>query len=287
MPTRRALLIALGAGAATSGCSSVSVLNAVVTSDDGAVRAGRDIAYGSHPRQRLDIYRPRAAARPVPVVVFIYGGSWNSGSKDDYGFAAAAFAGNGHVSVVPDYRLVPEVRFPSFLDDCAAALAWVRNNIAAYGGDPHTIFVAGHSAGAYNAVMVALDPRFLARAGLRPGFLKGVAGLSGPYDFLPLDTRTTLETFSFSPRLEETQPVNFVRRGLPPFFLATGAEDDLVFPRNTRALAKKLRGAAVPTEEKVYPGLGHSGTLLALSVTFRERAPVLPDMLAFFRRCTA
>jgi acetyl esterase/lipase len=93
------------------------------------------------------------------VIVFFYGGGWHAGERGDYGFAAAAFAAQGFIAVIPDYRLVPEVRYPEFLEDGALALHWVVAHIAEYGGDPGKICVAGHSAGAYIAAMLALDPR--------------------------------------------------------------------------------------------------------------------------------
>jgi acetyl esterase/lipase len=281
--TRRTFL---AAPAFLAGCTPLGVLNTVVPEDGGARRVATSIAYGPLPRQGLDIYAPAAAAR-APVVVFFYGGSWSSGRKEDYSFAASAFASAGYVCVLPDYRLFPAVRFPAFLEDCALATAWVSKNIARFGGDPSRLFLAGHSAGAYNAVMVGLDRRYLDAAGGSQAAIRGVAGLAGPYDFLPLDNRTTINVFGEAPRLDLTQPVNFARRGLPPFFLATGADDDTVFPRNTIALAKRLRGVSVPVTEKIYPGVSHAGILLALSVPLRGRAPVLADMLDFFRGASA
>ncbi|MFZ5731246.1 MAG: alpha/beta hydrolase [Pseudomonadota bacterium] len=281
--TRRTFL---AAPAFLAGCTPLGVLNTVVPEDGGARRVATSIAYGPLPRQGLDIYAPTAAAR-APVIVFFYGGSWSSGRKEDYSFVASAFASAGYVCVLPDYRLFPAVRFPAFLEDCALATAWVERNIARFGGDPSRLFLAGHSAGAYNAVMVGLDRRYLDAAGGSQAAIRGVAGLAGPYDFLPLDNRTTINVFGEAPRLDLTQPVNFARRGLPPFFLATGADDDTVFPRNTIALAKRLRGVSVPVTEKIYPGVGHAGILLALSVPLRGRAPVLADMLDFFRGASA
>src|SRR3546814_8631076 len=101
-----------------------------------------------------------------------------------------AFAAQGFVVAVPDYRLVPKVRFPAFVEDSAAAVKWVRAHIARFGGDPDRIVLAGHSAGAYNAAMLAVDPQWL---GPDRAAVKGWATLAGPYEFLPLDTRRTEE----------------------------------------------------------------------------------------------
>ena len=148
---------------AISACSPLSVVNAV--SPAGAVQATSAIRYGSDLRHMLDVYRPTANAGKAPVIVFFYGGNWVSGQRADYAFVGRALAARGFVVVVPDYRLYPQVRYPDFLDDGAAAVAWAAREIAGHGGDPTHIFVMGHSAGAYNAAMLALDPRWLGQQG--------------------------------------------------------------------------------------------------------------------------
>ncbi len=267
-----------------AGCSRLALFNAVVPRDAGVEVRARNVVYAEGARGRLDIYGPDAGAdRPLPVLLFIYGGSWNSGSKDNYAFVGRAFAARGYVTVIADYRLVPRVRYPAFVEDSAAALAWTYRNIADYGGDPTRLFVVGHSAGAYNGAMLALEPRFLADEGLDPAIIDGFAGLSGPYDFLPLDTDASRAAFAGVDDLEATQPVLLDASGSPPTFVATGSEDDLVNPSNTRALAAHLRDGGGMVEERVYPGLDHAGTLLAISRPLRGSAPVIEDIDMFFR----
>ncbi len=265
-------------------CSPLALFDAIGPRDDGGRLSLRNAAYGQHARQRLDVFTPVAGAGGAPVLVFFYGGSWKNGTKEDYAFVGQALAAQGFVTVLPDYRLYPEVRFPDFLDDGAAAIAWVRDNIAQYGGDPRRIVLAGHSAGAYNAVMLGLDPRYLRRAGVDPKIVRAVAGLSGPYDFLPLDAGTATEVFGEARDKAATQPVTFAGPHSPPAYLATGDGDTTVRPSNTRSLAARLREARVPVQERIYAGLDHSDTLLALSVTFRSKAPALAEMAAFLRQ---
>lgn len=265
------------------GCSPLSALNALSPSE-GAAQGVSGASYGPDPRQKLDVYRPAASTAKRPVVVFFYGGSWKNGDRADYGFVGRALASRGFVTVVADYRLVPQVRYPAFVEDGASAVRWTRDNIATYGGDPGKIFLMGHSAGAYNAMMVALDPSLLARAGVPRSAIKGVAGLSGPYDFLPLDVRATREAFGQWPKLSETQPISYASRGAPPVFVAHGTADTLVYPKNTIALAQKLRASGARVEERLYEGVGHPGTLVALSRPFRSGAPVLDDVVDFFNR---
>ena len=278
-------LVCLGLTAlGLSGCSPLALFDALGPLDKGGRLAVRDAAYGTDPRQRLDVFVPTVPVERAPVLVFFYGGSWSSGSKDDYAFAAQAFAAQGFVTVLPDYRLYPQSRFPDFLKDGAAAIAWVRDNIAAQGGDPNRIVLAGHSAGAYNAAMLGLDPEYLRQAGVDPRAVRAVAGLSGPYDFLPFDQKTSIEVFGQAPDPEATQPVSFAGAHSPPTFLATGDRDTVVKPRNTASLAARLRTARVPVQERIYEGLDHSDTLLALSVSFRRKAPVLAEMSAFLHQ---
>lgn len=265
-------------------CSPLALFDAIGPRDDGGRLSLRNAAYGQHARQRLDVFTPVAGAGGAPVLVFFYGGSWKNGTKEDYAFVGQALAAQGFVTVLPDYRLYPEARFPDFLDDGAAAIAWVRDNIAQYGGDPRRIVLAGHSAGAYNAVMLGLDPRYLRRAGVDPKIVRAVAGLSGPYDFLPLDAGTATEVFGEARDKAATQPVTFAGPHSPPAYLATGDGDTTVRPSNTRSLAARLREARVPVQERIYAGLDHSDTLLALSVTFRSKAPALAEMAAFLRQ---
>lgn len=266
-----------------SGCSPLGLFDAIGPRDGGGRQVLRNQPFGTNPRQRLDVYAPDDLPEPAPVVVFFYGGSWSSGAKEDYAFVGHALAAQGFVTVLPDYRLHPEVAFPGFLEDGAAAVAWVHANIARFGGDASRIVLAGHSAGAYNAVMLGLDPRYLRAAGVDPKVVRAVAGLSGPYDFLPLDTDTTVTVFGQAPDKTATQPVAFAGPHSPPAFLATGEADTVVRPRNTQSLAAKLRAANIPVQERIYPGLDHTDTLLALSVTFRSKAPELAEMAAFIR----
>lgn len=278
-----AIAIALAA-AAVSACSPLTAFNTLVPVDSGAELAQSGVAYGSHPRQKLDVYKPKGSVGPLPVVVIFYGGSWNSGRRQDYAFLGWALASRGFVAVIADYRLVPEIRFPVFLEDAARAVVWAHDNAHDFGGDPGRLFLFGHSAGAYIAAMVALDAQYLKAVGAAPSIIKGVAALSGPYDFLPLDVDSTKAAFGHAGDLSLTQPVNFVTAAAPPMLLATGTDDTTVRPRNTKALAEKLSRAGVPVTTHYYPGLSHVGILLALSLPFRKNGAVLDDVAAFIAK---
>ncbi len=276
---KTASLVAALCAALIAGCSAVSLLNATVQRDGTTVQRG--IAYGDGPRRMLDIYRPPDAAGPHPLVVFLYGGSWRTGDRGIYAFAATPLAARGAVVVVPDYRLYPEVAFPGFLDDSAQAVAWAVAHAGELGADPHRVFIVGHSAGAYNAAMLALDPRWLARAGLDRGRIAGVAGLAGPYDFLPITDPDIIPVFAPVADGPASQPVTYVDGRNPPLLLLTGDADRTVKPANTRSLAARVAAAGGPVQSRIYPGLSHVGIMTAFTPLFRWRAPVLDDVWRF------
>lgn len=273
--------LALWASAAVFG--PLAVFAALVPVDHGVERAAQSIAYGPGPRQKLDVYRPAGGAQNLPVVVFVYGGAWKSGDRAPYEFAGRALAAQGAVVMVIDYRLVPQVRFPAFIEDIAAAVAWANRNASSYGGDPGRIILAGHSAGAYDIAVAALDHRYLEAQGIDPRVVAGVVSLAGPFDFLPLDDPDTLAAFSQWPKPEETQPVHLVTADAPPFLLLTGDSDSTVGPYNSRNLKRQLDASGVENRMILYPGIDHAGILVALSRPFRWRAPVLQDVGDFIR----
>lgn len=260
------------------GCSAAVVLNAIIPQS--GYKEFKNIAYGKLPRQQLDIYVPDDVKPGAPVIVFFYGGSWKKGSKDDYRFVGQAFASKGYITVIPDYRLYPEVYFPEFMQDSAQAFVWAHENIKNYGADPHKLFVAGHSAGAYNAMMLTLNQEYLRAAGGKRGWIRGAFGLAGPYDFLPFTDPDIISIFSKeTDRL--TQPINFVGSHLPPILLMTGEADTEVYPKNSINLARALKEKGNMVTLHTYPEVEHIGIVLALADGFRAKAPVLEDIHQF------
>jgi acetyl esterase/lipase len=269
-------------GLIASACSPLKTFDALVPKDGGVTLVVHDAAFGADPRQRLDLYAPSTPrAGGLPIIVFFYGGSWNSGTKDGYAFVGRALAAKGFLVAIPDYRLVPQIRYPTFLEDNATAVRWVIAHAGGYGGDARRLLLAGHSAGAYNAAMLAYDPRWL---GADRAAVRGLIGLAGPYDFLPFDGPVVQATFGGVVDPASTQPVRFVRAGDAPAFLATGDEDDVVRPANSDALAARLGAAGVVVERRRYAGIGHVGLVTAIARPFRGRATVLDDLIAFARR---
>ncbi|MBE8590999.1 alpha/beta hydrolase [Pseudomonas sp. MAFF 301449] len=270
----------LAMAALMAACSPIKVLNALTPGDTFTKTSA--IAYGDDPRQKLDIYRPLPAISNAPVVVFFYGGSWNNGSKDDYAFVGEALASRGMVVVIADYRLYPQVRYPAFLQDGAKAVAWTYHHGAEYGADPKQLYVMGHSSGAYNASMLALDGRWLNAVGLAPSIFKGWIGLAGPYDFLPIENPDVKPVFFFPDSPPESQPINHVSRDAPPSLLIASTDDTLVNPtRNTGGLAKKLREAGAQVEVLYFTRTGHATLVASIAKPLRWLAPVLDRVTGF------
>ena len=265
-----------------SACSPVKLLNALTPDSTFDKTAG--IAYGDDPRQKLDVYVPRHALPDAPVVVFFYGGSWNSGAREDYNFVGEALASRGIVAVVADYRLYPQVRYPLFLQDAARAVAWTKAHIREFSGNPQRLYLMGHSSGGYNAAMLALDGELLAAAGMSPKDLRGWIGLAGPYDFLPIENPAVRPVFFWPDSPPQSQPINHVSRDAPPALLIAASEDDLVNPtRNTGGLAHKLRAAGVPVQDFYYSRPNHITLVATLSRPLRGLAPVLDQVVGFIK----
>lgn len=264
------------------GRSALGWLNLFVPKDGDTRRVGCGIAFGPHERHRLDLYAPLQQSADLPVLFFIYGGGWDSGTRSDYEFAGRAFAAAGFLTAIADYRVVPEVHYPGFLEDNALALDWLIRAVPSYGGNASRVFYMGHSAGAYNAVMLGLEGQRFGAPDMTDR-LKGVVGLSGPYDFYPFDVPASIAAFSRAKEPEATQPVNLVSADAPPMFLGHGTRDRICGLYNTKNLAETLRTAGRPVIERHYRGLKHAAPLLSLMPIFRWRAPVYRETVDFMR----
>lgn len=283
-----ALLAAVGGFGAYAATTSppllLSQLDAVMGGGKGAALVAEAVPFGEH-GQTLDVWRAANAkdGEKRPVLIFWHGGGWVKGARQDYAFAGRAFAKQGFVVVVPDYRKVPKVRFPAFVEDAADAVAWTRDNIARYGGNADAIGFSGHSAGAHTAVLLALDPRWLTAAGVDPGIVKAVVGLSGAYDFYPFTTKRSIDAMADYPDPKVTQPIAFARGDAPPMLLVTSTLDTTVRPRNAINLTARLKQEGAVVEMINYQGLDHEEVVMALSKPFRGKGPVLGDSTRFLK----
>lgn len=242
------------------------------------VKVADGIAFDKH--NKLDIWSTAAKPKtPKPVLVFFYGGGWANGERTEYSYAARPFVEAGYIVVLPDYRKVPEVRFPGFVEDSANAVKWVQANIAKYGGDPARVSVSGHSAGAYNALMLALDPQWL---GDKP--VTAAVSLAGAADFYPFTSKRAINAMSQFPDPNVTQPVSFVRKDAPPILLIHGTDDTVVRIRNSNSLYAKQKAAGGDITFRPQQGGSHNDLVLALGTLFRGRYPVVAETVKFLDR---
>ncbi len=254
-----------------SGCSPASVLNMTVPKQGYGLQA--DIPYGDGPRRTLDLYTPEQPRADGKAVIFFYGGSWDSGRKGDYLFVAQALASRGLTVIVPDYRLYPEIRFPAFIEDGAQATRWAVDKVGA-----DKLFVAGHSAGAEIASMLCANTPYLSKVGVDRLKLRGLIGLSGPYDFLPLKSAKLIDIFGGADN-PAIQAITFAQAPLPPALLIHGTADTTVYPRNSEHLAAAWRAAGATVDLKLYPDVGHIDVVAAFSDLLHKRATTREDVL--------
>ena len=274
--------MALLASVLLTACSALGTLNAMSSSTTYTLHSG--VAYGTQSRQQLDVYTPTVAAPRAgwPMVVFFYGGSWNSGARSDYRFVGEALAARGVLTLVADYRLYPQVRYPDFLLDSALAVAYALDRATQLGADARRVFVMGHSAGGYNAAMLALDARWLNATGHAPRELAGWIGLAGPYDFLPTDNRDVRPVFLHPQYPARAQPIEWVSADAPRTFVGAPSFDWVVSTRrSTLQLADKLASAGAPVDVKLYGPTTHATLIGAFAWPLRWTVPVLDDVRAF------
>jgi acetyl esterase/lipase len=260
----------------------LKAINTVTTGH--SVTIEKDIAYGAHARHKLDVYKPTLIKPPngYPMVVFFYGGSWNRGDRADYKFIGDALASRGIVTVVADYRLYPDVRYPEFLNDCAAALAYALKQLPALNADPKRVFVMGHSAGAYNAAMMAFDKHWLSAVGISSSSIAGFIGIAGPYDFLPMTNPDTQPVFFHPNYPKGSQPFEYVTGSSPRSFIGAAKVDNLVNPgKNSVRMASQLTQSGVPVTLKLYERVNHMTIAAAFAWPLRWLAPVLNDVVEF------
>lgn len=277
---RHGFAAVLLASALVAGCGPTTAINAFSPSDHYIKEAGQ--AYGADPRQQLDLYRPTAAATDAPVIVFFYGNGWREASRADFEFVASALAEAGMVVLIPDYRAHPQVTFPAFVEDGAAAVRWAMDHIDGVTDGKRPLYLMGHSAGAHIAALLALDPRYLAAVADPPPPLAGFIGLSGPYDFLPLEEGYLQTVFPEATR-PQSQPINFVSAAAPRTLLVHGTDDKRVLPEHSRRLAEQLESQGVPVTLKLYDGTGHVRVVAALAPPLQFIDDTLEDVIAFIR----
>lgn len=257
-------------------CGPLGIVDRL-TPATGYERTG-DIPYGGSQRQTYDLYRPTGPERDAPAIVYFYGGGWKNGRKDDYRFVAQALTTAGYTVAIPDYRLYPEVAFPAFVEDGAAAVAAVIRRL------DRPVVLMGHSAGAHIAVMLTLDRRWLAANGVDVDrMVAATVGLAGPYDFLPL-SRSLRPILAPGGDPAPSQPIAHVRGDAPPLLLVHGEADTTVRPRNTTNLAAAVEAAGGDVTVVTYSKVAHASIVGAFARPLKFLAPTPDDVVAWLER---
>lgn len=264
-----------------AGCTGQAMLNSLTPTE------GYDIAvnlvYDQAKKLRTDVYAPKNVSK-APVVVFLYGGRWTSGTKDDWKYVGEALASRGFVAAIPDYRQYPEVRFPEFVNDAARAIAWVRNNVKTYGGDPDKIFVMGHSSGAHIAALLTLKGEYLEGIGGSRNWIRGMIGLAGPYNFLPITDPQMRDIFGPPEKFEESQPILYTEGDNPPMLLMHGEDDEIVSVQDSLNLAQAIKKAGGPISTVIYPKMSHTFIVKSLAKPLRGQTDVIQHVTEFVRQ---
>lgn len=267
---------------ATGSAATLDWIDGRFARDRGVELAART-RYGEDAAQRIELWLPEKSDGERPLVIFFHGGGWHSGAPEDYRFVARTLGDKGYAVALAGYRLGPEGRFPAMLEDSAAAVRWVRDNAGKYGADTGRLALMGHSAGAYNALMLGLDSRWLAAAGVPQAAIAGVIGLAGPADFYPWTSDSARNAMGHVRDPAQTQPIAFARGNAPPILLLHGTADTVVRPRNSRRLEAAIAGAGGRARRIEFDGMGHAGIVMGLSRPFAQNGKVLDPVLKFLR----
>ena len=244
--------------------------------------AEKDISYGDQPYQRLDLYLPKTPnANSGTLVVFVYGGGWTTGSKEQYFFVADALTSAGYAVAIADYIKYPQAVFPAFVEDIALSIAWLSDNLEQYAAIDNVILM-GHSAGAHTAALLLTDTRYFAAHDLDANYIKAFVGLAGPYGFTPKEKQYQA-IFANMDDYTQMQPLNFVSGNEPPMLLLHGSNDTTVLPVNTRKFAEKVNDAGGTAVAQYADGQGHVAPVLALSRVYFADNAVRTGILGFLR----
>lgn len=264
---------------ALAGCSPLTLVNSIAP--DHGFKVEQGINYGHQKRQKLDIYYPEVTRPNAPVIVFFYGGSWRRGDRERYRFIGQALSSQGYPTIIPDYRLYPEVQFPAFVEDGAASIAWIKQNIPQ---SENGIVLIGHSAGAHLVALLALDRRYLRDKGVRQNSIIGMIGLAGPYAFEPEQYRRFRPIFATAVPAELSQPLSHARGDAPPLLLVHGSDDRVVLPLHSQLLQERMNSKDGRARILELEGVDHVGIVLAISEPFAHLAPdLLPSIKNFIQ----
>lgn len=250
--------------------------------DSVVLEEGIEYGQGGGEPLKLNLYTPKGLDHPVPGLIFIHGGGWSKGSRDDYHYYCVKFAEMGYVVATVSYRLVPEWTFPAAVHDVKCAVRWVRANAEKLHVDPNQIGVVGGSAGGHLSMMIGYssDVPELEGEGGNPNVssrVQAVVNIYGPTD-LTVDAATghpTVHGFFGGKKFDEVpddyemaSPLTHLTADDPPTLILHGTIDELVPIEQADKLAAKLKSLGIPYRYDRMPGWPHT---MDLAVVVNER----------------
>ena len=268
--------------------SALAIVNGITS--NGGIGVSKDILYGDEPLQDLDIYYPKPLAQAMktnttikqdyPMVVFVHGGSWESGSKEEYAFVGQSLAQAGYVTAVINYRKAPEHVYPDYVEDTAQAIAWSYKNAKRFHANPERFAVVGHSAGAFNAVAAVANEDFLKPYGIKPRDITAVIGIAGPYSY---DFRkfSSVTAFAADATPDEVMPDRQIKGQQPPYLLLTAEKDKVVYATNTIKMTQALKAAGVTVQTSEIAGASHATSIGAMAPPLRWVNDVRAQVLSY------
>jgi acetyl esterase/lipase len=261
------------------------------------VRLERDLVYSKAGtvELKLDLAMPKDGEGPFPAVVCLHGGGWRAGSRQQLGQTIETLAGRGYVAVTVSYRLVPSAAFPAQIEDCKAAVRWLRANAKKYHINPDRVGAIGFSAGAHLACLLGTTDKDDGLEGNggnldQSSRVQAVVSFFGPTDFTTKSWSDELEEKLLAPFMggsfkdkpeayRKASPIAYVTKDDPPFLFFHGTEDRLVAIRHSRALAEKLQAVGVPAKVVELAGEGHGWKGDKLLDTLKQMQQFLDERL--------
>jgi len=259
------------------------------------VEKNRAVGKGGDVDLLVDLAMPREGEGPFPALVCIHGGGWHGGSRQQLDKSIETFAGRGYVAITVSYRLAPDAKFPAQIEDCKAAVRWLRANAKGLKINPDRIGALGYDAGAHLACLLGTTDE---RDGLegngghgrQSSRVQAVVSFFGPTDFTTRSWSKEFEAQVFLPFLgasfddkpdlyKRASPISYVSKDDPPFLFFHGTEDKLVNIRHSKLLAEKLQEVGVPARVVVLEGEGHGWKDKKLADTIEQTLEFLDERL--------
>ncbi|SMX25588.1 alpha/beta hydrolase [Boseongicola aestuarii] len=247
--------------------------------EEAEISIDQDIRYGVHERQIMDVYWPEAVTDKTPILIFLFGGGFSMGSKEQARLIGKSFAKSGIIVAAPNYRLYPNAVFPDFVDDAAKAVAHAWSNFRTSAGKPRPILLSGWSAGAYISALVAYDERYLVAQGTPASAINGFIGLAGPY-WGGLCAGQPCPHIFIEGTETDWPAAKFVDSDDPPMLLVQGERDNYVDIGNLVALSDAGSEAGVDVFTKVVEKRYHKHVMWDMGEPGTEVRKVVDDFIA-------